>query len=322
MHQVAELDLAVDGWSAGRRVIVRSERLHAGVQLRLWDHDGISCRTACQDVANSDRYDCCRFYGARSSFARETMVTSMVGVHGEYESRPDGVTPPSIRDVPEQALYSRVHGLEPGRSAAVEDLIDESEAALDLGASIGLFDDSKVAEGESDSERVEIAHKVLDRFADLGSLTGWSRTPLARLVGCHHPDPSAWLSADPAELLHSLHVMTFISDIASRVAEADVSARGEAISVLAGIDLDSAQVIARREAARVSIQVCKDLLRRARGSVAAVRRVFDDETLVNLIAQDDPGEAIHRGRDALRPLRERLAYVESQLGSISLLSHK
>ena len=38
--QVAELDVALEGWPAGTRAICRREQPHPGAQLRLWDTDG------------------------------------------------------------------------------------------------------------------------------------------------------------------------------------------------------------------------------------------------------------------------------------------
>jgi hypothetical protein len=38
--EVAELDVALDGWPEGTRAICRREKPHPGAQLRLWDTDG------------------------------------------------------------------------------------------------------------------------------------------------------------------------------------------------------------------------------------------------------------------------------------------
>jgi hypothetical protein len=38
--EVAELDVALDGWPTGTRAICRREKPHPGAQLRLWDTDG------------------------------------------------------------------------------------------------------------------------------------------------------------------------------------------------------------------------------------------------------------------------------------------
>ncbi len=38
--EVAELDVALEGWPAGTRAICRREKPHPGAQLRLWDTDG------------------------------------------------------------------------------------------------------------------------------------------------------------------------------------------------------------------------------------------------------------------------------------------
>jgi hypothetical protein len=200
---------------------------------------------------------------------------------------------------------------------------DDTVPGLDLGASVALVANSAdltaLLEGSGDSQRLEVAMAMLDDFQVIDQVTGWPRSGMASLLGCRHPDPSAWLSVDLGELMHSQTVVHLIRDVADAAWSHDTDARVQSLRTLAPT-ASTAEVlaIARREMARSAVRLCKDLLRRSRGSAYAVKRVLADGSIMDLIASDLPGDALLLGNDRLSERSQVSSLIESRLGNLAL----
>jgi hypothetical protein len=198
--------------------------------------------------------------------------------------------------------------------------IEDVVPALDLGASVALVSDaaelSHLLEGSEDGERFQVALAMLDDFQAIEDVTDWPREGMATLLGCRHPDPSAWLSVDVGELMHSQTVVELIREVAGMAATADPSVRSKSLRRLtAGASDVEVDAIARREISRSAVRLCKDLLRRSRGSTFAVRQVLEDGRVLGLVADDLPGDALLLGYERLAPRSRITASIEAQLGS-------
>ena len=182
-----------------------------------------------------------------------------------------------------------------------------------------IRDSSSWLESSGDVARFDVATAMLEDFDAIDELTGWPRSAMASLLGCKHPDPEAWLSVDIGELKHSQTVVRFIREVAAAAAEADPQVRVDSILALApSVTAGDAGLIASREVSRSAIRLCKDLLRRARGSTYAIRHALADGKIIALVADDLPGDALLLGYELLAPRSFVTAQIESSLGSIAL----
>lgn len=193
-------------------------------------------------------------------------------------------------------------------------MAEEAVPALEVGASVALVLNDELEallRDSDDGERFAIAAGMIDDFAAIDEITGWSREATAGLLGCQNPEPHQWLDVAVSELEHSQSVVHFIREVIDNFGvTSDPSVTiGQIRERAPSLPEAEARSLAERELARAAASLTTDLLRRARGSTFAVRRVLDDGAVLDLVTNDNPGKARLLGYERLRDRAQTTAAV-------------
>lgn len=203
--------------------------------------------------------------------------------------------------------------------------LDRGTEALDVLASVAA-DATGAASHRVEStgvvvptEKERVVGELLQTLGELTTQTGWDRTCLALVIGCRHPDPSAWLRADLSTLAHSQGVLALMVEAIHEVVLMDQTVRKTGLRHLAPeLTTEGAQAIARRHSARAMLRLTKDIVQRASGSVVASRNALRDGRLAMLVAEDKPGQAWSDAKELLNPRADAIRRLERALGERSI----
>ena len=136
-------------------------------------------------------------------------------------------------------------------------------------------------------------------FDAMSHQTGWNKWSLASIVAINRPNNEILRALDTDTISHANQAAWLMGLVVTKSVNADVTPRADSIRRLApSVDWHFAFKLARQQSARSALLVVKDALIFAHGSTAPVSRAFESG-IIDLIACDDEGTAIHAAHDKI-----------------------